>query len=70
MQCVSLINLPENRGVLPSKLIPQKILERSEIENFTKIHIFWAYIGSELRSGLSYGYKTTPILRAIYLGTF
>ena len=49
MQCVSLVNLPENRGVLLSELIPQKVLERIEIGNLTKNHVFEAFIGSELR---------------------
>ena len=51
MQCVSLVNLPENRGVLLSELIPQKVLEWIEIENLIKNHVFVAFIGSELRGG-------------------
>ena len=51
MQCASLVNLPENRGVLLSELIPQKVLERIEIGNLTKNHVFGAYIGSELQVG-------------------
>ena len=51
MQCASLVNLPENRGVLLSELIPQKVLEWIEIENLIKNHVFVAFIGSELRGG-------------------
>ena len=42
--------LPENRRGEGIEIIPHKILELFEIENWAKNQVFRAYMGSELRT--------------------